>query len=132
MDQAFLIRLAVTLAVVGVIVAITAWAKISRPSPALDENQVRRILADDFPQARLDRIWIALDQQGALVRSCETAIVLFKMGDGYVSRSLDWSEALAAKPAKGRFWFNLHDFSAPKASLALSPGWPHLTTGETA
>ena len=131
MDLKFVVTQVVTLAIVGVIMALVAWAKIPRPTPDLDEADVKRLLADDFPLAPLDQIWLALDGKGAIARSGDAALLLFRLGDSYVTRSMDWSQALKAQPVKGRLRFQFDDFAAPEASLALAPNWPNSLSGET-
>ena len=121
MDQEFAIRFAVSLTAIGAMVALAAWAKIPRPLVALDSAEARRLLAEEFPGFSVQQLWLARD--GAVARSGDQALVLFRLGDGYVSRSLDWSRALEAKPARNRLWFSFHDFAAPKAGLSLSPDW---------
>ena len=127
----YIITQLVTLAIVGGIMGLVAWVKIPRATPPLDEAEVRRRLAEDFPQTPLDQIWLALDGAGAVARSGGEALLLFRMGDSYVSRSMAWSQALQAQAIKGRFWFRFNDFAAPKASLALAPNWAKAAMGET-
>lgn len=130
-DLKYIITQLVTLAIVVGIMGLVAWAKIPRATPPLDEAEVRRRLAEDFPRAPLDRIWLALDGTGALARSGDEALLLFRLGDSYVSRSMGWSQALQAEAVNGRFWFKFNDFAAPKASLALAPDWTQAVMGET-
>ena len=127
----FIITQLVTLAIVGAIMGLVAWVNIPRATPPLDEAEVRRRLAEDFPQSPLDQIWIAMDGTGAVAKSGDLALLLFRMGDSYVSRSMAWSKALQAEAIKGRFWFKFNDFAAPKASLALAPNWAKAAMGET-
>jgi|LauGreSBDMM110SN_4_FD.fasta_scaffold27410_2 sulfite exporter TauE/SafE len=127
----YIITQLVTLAIVGGIMGLVAWVKIPRATPPLDEAEVMRRLAEDFPQTPLDQIWLALDGAGAVARSGDLALLLFRMGDSYVSRSMAWSQALQAQAIKGRFWFRFNDFAAPKASLALAPNWAMTAMGET-
>lgn len=127
----YIITQLVTLAIVGGIMGLVAWVKIPRATPPLDEAEVMRRLAEDFPQTPLDQIWLALDGAGAVARSGDLALLLFRMGDSYVSRSMAWSQALQAEAIKGRFWFRFNDFAAPKASLALAPNWAMTAMGET-
>ena len=131
MTLKFIITQLVTLAIVGAIMGLVAWVNIPRATPPLDEAEVRRRLAEDFPQTPLDRIWLALDRKGAVARSGDLALLLFRMGDSYVSRSMAWSKALQAEASKGRFWFKFNDFAAPRASLALAPNWAKAAMGET-
>ena len=127
----FIITQLVTLAIVGGIMGLVAWVKIPRATPPLDEAEVKRRLAEDFPNSPLDQIWIAIDGAGAVARSGDLALLLFRMGDSYVSRSMVWSQAVQAEAIKGRFWFRFNDFAAPKASLALAPNWAMTAMGET-
>ena len=131
MTLKYIITQLVTLAIVGGIMGLVAWVKIPRATPPLDEAEVKRRLAEDFPQSPLDQIWVAIDGAGAVARSGDLALLLFRMGDSYVSRSMAWSQALQAEAAKGQFWFKFNDFSAPKASLALEPNWAKSVSGET-
>ena len=131
MTLKFIITQLVTLAIVGAIMGLVAWVNIPRATPPLDEAEVRRRLAEDFPQSPLDQIWIAMDGTGAVAKSGDLALLLFRMGDSYVSRSMAWSKALQAEAIKGRFWFKFNDFAAPKASLALAPNWAKAAMGET-
>jgi hypothetical protein len=121
MDQEFAIRFAVSLTSIGAMVALAAWARIPRPCATLDSNEARRLLAVEFPDLSIQGLWLASD--GAVARSGDQALVLFRLGDGYVSRAMDWSQALKARPAKNRLWFSFDDFAAPKAGLSLSPDW---------
>jgi hypothetical protein len=127
----YIITQLVTLAIVGGIIGLVAWVKIPRATPSLEEAEVKRRLAEDFPQTPLDQIWIAIDGDGAVARSGDLALLLFLMGDSYVSRSIAWSNAVQAEAIKGRFWFRFNDFAAPKASLALAPNWTQAVMGET-
>jgi hypothetical protein len=127
----YIITQLVTLTIVGGIMGLVAWVKIPRATPPLDEAEAKRRLAEDFPQTPLDQIWLALDGTGAVARSGDLALLLFRLGDGYVSRSMAWSHAVQAEVVKGRFWFKFNDFAAPKASLALAPDWTQAAMGET-
>jgi hypothetical protein len=127
----YIITQLVTLSIVGGIMGLVAWVRIPRATPPLDEAEVKRRLAEDFPQTPLDQIWLALDGAGAVARSGDLALLLFRLGDSYVSRSMAWSDAIQAEAVKGRFCFKFNDFAAPKASLALAPNWANAAMGET-
>jgi hypothetical protein len=123
MHLADLIQLALSAAAVAALVGLAAWATRGRGGPPLDEAQARRWLADEFPDVRIDGLWIAADGRGALARSGETALVLSQMGDGYVARRITWDAAARAQFRNGRLSLPLADFGAPRAVLRL-PAWP--------
>jgi hypothetical protein len=122
-DKAFLIQSLISAVAVVAMVAIAAWARIPRPLKPLDEAQARALLAEEFPGRSIQALWLATDGQGALARSGTSALVLSRMGDGYVARHLPWDEALKARFEGGRLTLQLHDIGAPKATLALA-AWP--------
>ncbi|MBX3481179.1 MAG: hypothetical protein KF842_12330 [Caulobacter sp.] len=111
---------------VAAMVALAAWARIPRPTPPLDAEAVRRLLAIDYPDNLLEDIWIAADGAGAIVRSGPRALVLSRLGDSWVTRDIAWEAALAAPIRGGRVRLKLADPSAPRLSLAVSGvnPWP--------
>jgi hypothetical protein len=123
LNQAFFIQLAVSGAAVAAMVALAAWANIARPALPLDDASVRRQLAEEFPGRAIDGLWIAADGLGAVARSGAMALVLCRMGDGYVARQIPWAQALAASFKDGRISIDLADVAAPKAVIALD-AWP--------
>jgi hypothetical protein len=125
-DSAFLIKTAASLVAILLLVALAAWAKIARPTPPLDEAQVTDLLAFEHPGARVDAVWFAEGRRGAIVRSADQALLITLAGDGYVTRSMPWSEAANTAPADGALTFRLADVGAPRASFALADGaaWP--------
>ncbi|THD65196.1 hypothetical protein [Phenylobacterium sp.] len=123
MHLADLIQLAVSAAAVAAMVGLAAWATRGRGAPPLDEAQARRWLADEFPGARIEGLWIGADGLGALARSGETALVLSRIGDGYVARRIAWDAAASAQFRDGRLSLPLADFGAPRAELRLQ-AWP--------
>ncbi|HXA38710.1 MAG TPA: hypothetical protein VNW53_06905 [Phenylobacterium sp.] len=123
MQLADLIQLAVSAAAVAAMVGLAALATRGRGAPVLDEAAARRWLADEFPDARIGGLWIAADGLGAVARSGETALVLSRMGDGYVARAIAWDAAARAGVKDGRVALPLGDFAAPRAVLALG-AWP--------
>jgi hypothetical protein len=120
---AFLIQTLASALAVALMVAFAAWAKIARPTPPLDEAQARSVLADEFPASAIDQLWIASDGKAALAKSGAVALVLCRLGDGWMARQLPWRQALEGRYAQGRLTLQLRDIGAPKAVLAL-PAWP--------
>jgi hypothetical protein len=123
MNAAALIQLAISAAAVAAMVGLAALATRGRAAPPLDDATARRWLADEFPDLKIDGLWIAEDGKGALARSGDAALVLSQMGDGYVARRLAWDAAAHAPVKDGRLSLSLADFAAPRAVLALKP-WP--------
>jgi len=122
LDKALLIQLLGSAVAVSLLVAIAAWARIPRPTPSLDADGARALLAVEFPDDPVDGLWIAADGAGVVARSGDRALVVWRKGDGYVARDLAWSAALAAKPDKGFLRLKTAD-GAPR--LALNDGaWP--------
>ncbi|TCS15030.1 hypothetical protein [Caulobacter sp. BK020] len=133
MDKALVIQLAGSAAAVGLLVALSAWARIARPTPPLDAEAARALLAVEFPDDRVDVLWIAADGAGLVARSGERALVAWRKGDGYVARDLPWAAALDAKSANKVVRLETAD---GVARLALKDGeaWPppRLLSGEIA
>lgn len=133
MDKALIIQLAGSAAAVGLLVALAAWARIARPTPPLDAEAARALLAVEFPDDPIDALWIAADGAGLAARSGERALVAWRKGDGYVARDLPWAAALAARPVSNVVVLRTAD---GVARLALQDGeaWPPplLLSGEIA
>ena len=123
MNPAALIQLAISAAAVAAMVGLAALATRGRAAPPLDDAAARRWLADEFPDLKIEALWIAEDGKGALARSGEAALVLSRMGDGYVARKIAWRAAAQAQVRDGRLSLPLADFAAPKVVLALT-AWP--------
>lgn len=123
MNQAFFVQLAVSAAAVAVLVGLAAWADIARSAPPLDELRARRLLAEEFPGRSVDGLWIAVDGMGAMARSGGMALLLCRLGDGFVARQVPWVRALAASYKDGRISIDLADAAAPRAVIALD-AWP--------
>lgn len=113
---------------VALMVAIAAWARIPRPSGPLDADAARTLLAAEFPDDAFDAPWVAADGGGAIARSGDRALVVYRLGDSWVARSLAWDRALAAPQRGGRLHVRLGDIAAPTAKLAVSATnpWPPL------
>lgn len=123
MGQAFFIQLFASGVAVALLVGLAAWAKIARPAGPLDEARARALLAEEFPDRRLDAVWVASDGAGALAKSGGLALVICRLGDGYTARQIPWAQALQASFRQGRLCVDLADVAAPKAFLNL-PAWP--------
>ncbi len=123
MDTAIFTQLALSAAAVGVLVLVAAWAKIAKPVGPLDEHRARGILAEEFPTRAIDGLWIASDGCGALARSGGLALVLCRVGDGFVARQVPWAQAVSATFKDGKLSIDLSDISAPRAVISL-PAWP--------
>ncbi|MDP2213780.1 hypothetical protein [Phenylobacterium sp.] len=123
MDQAFLIQFTGSMAAVAVLVGLAAWARIGRPAPGLDEARARDLLGEDFPEQRIDQLWIAREGKGALARSGACALVLVQVGDGYAARRLSWCQATSAMFRNGLLDIRLGEVAAPRAVLAFD-NWP--------
>jgi hypothetical protein len=108
---------------VAVLVGIAAWANIARSAPPLDDERARKILAEEFPGKVLEQVWVAVDGQGAVAKAGGMALVLCRLGDGYVARQIPWAQALAASFKDGRISIDLTDVAAPRAVIALTQ-WP--------
>lgn len=111
---------------VALMVAVAAWARISRPAPHLDPSSARALLAIDYPDLTPDVIWISADGAGAIARAGKDALVLYRLGDSWVTRHMPWSKALAAPIRSGLIRLKLADPAAPMAKLAVSGinPWP--------
>jgi hypothetical protein len=123
LTQAFFIQLAASGAAVAAMAGLSAWARIARPTPLLDEERARHELAEEFPGRDLDDVWVALDGMGAVAKSGATALVLCRLGDGFVARQIPWAQALAMSFKDGRIRIDLADAAAPRAVIALE-SWP--------
>jgi hypothetical protein len=120
---AYLIQFAVSALAVALMVGIAAWATRGRGGPPLDEGTARAWLADEFPDRPVDGLWLAADGLGAVAKSGDAALVLSRMGSGYVARKVAWTQAAAANPKDGRIRIAFADVAAPGAVLAM-PAWP--------
>jgi len=123
MDEAFFVQLALSGGAVAVLVGIAAWAKIAKPAGPLDEHKARGIFEYEFPDRRLDAIWVASDGAGALARSGGLALVICQVGDGFAARQIPWAQAISSSFKNGKLCVDLTDISAPRATLSL-PSWP--------
>lgn len=127
-----LIRLAVSALLIAVMIGVAAWARIARPTAPLDEAAARDLLAGEFPGMNPDYIWIAGDGAGAIARAGAEALVIYRLGDSWVARTLPWRLALLAPVHRGKVLLKLRDPAAPMARLAVSgvAPWPPQSPAE--
>lgn len=125
MDET-LVKLAGSAIAVAVMVAVAGLARIARPVAALDEDAARALLASEFPDAGCDVLWLAGDGRGLIARSGDEALIIYRLGDSWVARSMAWRLALLAPVRRGRVLLKLRDPAAPLARLAVSgvSPWP--------
>lgn len=109
MDKALLIQLGGSAAGIALLVGFTAWMGVARPTPPLDAESARTLLALEFPDQRPDRVWISADGAAVVARDGDAALVLYRRGDGYVARDLPWSAIASLKPINGRVRPRLSD-----------------------
>ena len=62
MAHGFYVQLVGSCAAVAVLVALVAWARISRPTQPLDEALSRRLLAEEFPSRAIERVWVSAER----------------------------------------------------------------------
>jgi hypothetical protein len=126
-DQAFLIKTAASAVGIVLLVALAAWARIARPTPPLDEAAVRDLLAFEHPGVAIGELWLSDDGAGAIVRSGEAAIIVFRSGDGYVTRTVSWSAVVETPARDGVVALRLADVGASRARFRLAAVWPPAT-----
>jgi len=123
LDKALLIQMLGSAVAIGLMVALAAWARISRPTPPLDAGAARALLAVEFPDDPVEALWIAADGAGLVARSGQRALVAWRKGDDYVARDLAWSAALAARANNGVLVLKTAD-GAARLALKAGEAWP--------
>ncbi len=123
MSQDLLVQTALSGLAVLVLVLLAAWAKIAKPMPPLSDARAAKLLGEEFPGRKLDRVWVAVDGRGALARSGASALILCEVGDHYVARNIPWAQAVSSTFRDGVLKLDLSDVAAPQARLALQ-AWP--------
>lgn len=121
-----LVKLAVSAGFVVFMIIVAGLARIARPVAALNESSARDLLAAEFPDRTADLLWIAGDGAGVVARAGAEALVLYRLGDSWVARTMPWRLALVAPVKRGRVLLKLRDPAAPLARLAVSGvnPWP--------
>jgi len=122
-DLNFLIKTAASGVAIALLVGLAAWARVARSTPDLDEASVRELLAFEHPDARIGAIWISADARGALVRAGDDAIIVFRLGDGYVARSAPWTTLATTAPKNGAVNLRVADVGA-RLKLNDGAAWP--------
>src|SRR5512143_1665451 len=107
--MAVLIQFAASLAAIGLMVALAAWLGRPRPTPPLTRERAAAILAEEYPDDALSALWLSADGRAAIARSGARALILYRLGDGYVARATPWTNAVAAKARDGQLVLNLGD-----------------------
>lgn len=102
MDKALLIQLGGSVVAVALLVAIAAWLGVARPTPPLDVEAGKALLAVEFPDHQPRAVWIAADGAGLIARANDEALLIWRRGDGYVARQATWSSVSDLRPSNGR------------------------------
>ena len=131
MTLAFLTQTMVSLIAIAALVALAAWARIARPAEPLDEARARALLAEEFPGQAVEALWIAADGRSVVARCGDDALVLYRLGDGYVARSLPWTDLVNARHIGAVRELRIKDVTAPRVRLSWNEGaaWPPLSEG---
>lgn len=122
LDKALLIQLGGSVVAVALLVAFTAWLGAARPTPPLDAEAAKALLAVEFPDHEPSGIWIAADGAGLIARARDAALVIWRRGDGYVAREAAWSAVEGLRPANGRLSLRVDD-GRPVFAVA-DEAWP--------
>jgi len=124
--NATLIQLTVSALLVAFMILVAGLARIARPVAPLDEASARALLAGEFPDRAPDYLWIAGDGAGVIARAGQDALVVYRLGDSWVARSMPWKLALLAPVRRGKVLLKLRDPAAPMARLTVSgvTPWP--------
>ncbi len=128
MSIGFLVQLGGSAVSILVLVLLSAWARIARPTPALDGTTVRPLILDEFPQAEPDSIWFAADGASAVAKAGEEALIIFRLGDGFVTRATPWAQLAKARRTGDQVDIRLNDPAAPRIRLRLDAdaAWPPM------
>lgn len=122
LDKGALIQFAGSAGAVAALVALSAWARISKPIGPLTAERARELMMLEFARG-VDAVWVSTDGRGAVGRSGVLALVIYQIGDGYVTRHMPWTNAVAATLRDGRLRLELGDPGAPCVVLAMD-AWP--------
>lgn len=126
MSSSFLIIQGLSALAVMLMVAFAAWARIPKPTPKLDVDRARALLAEEFPDEAIAGVWVAADGASAVGRAGDKALILFQAGDGYVARDEAWAKLGEGERKGERLTLRLHDVGCDRASFAVPAGaaWP--------
>lgn len=109
MDKALLIQLGGSVVAVALLVAVAAWLGAARPTPPLDVEAARSLLAVEFPDHKPTALWVAADGAGLIARENDQALVIWRRGDGYVAREAPWRDISDLRPSHGRLSIRVGD-----------------------
>lgn len=109
MSLAFLITFAASAVAILALAGLAAWARIERPTRDLNEAEVLRLLSEEHPGWTPERVILSLDRKTAIARRGDAALILFRMGDGHVTRTASWDEIAALKPGAAGLALRLGD-----------------------
>jgi hypothetical protein len=109
LDKALLIQLGGSVVAVALLVAFAAWLGVARPTPPLDAETAKTLLAVEFPDHKPGSVWIAADGAGLIARASDEALVIWRRGDGYVAREAPWRDVSEVRPSNGRLCMRVGD-----------------------
>jgi len=109
LDKALLIQLGGSVVAVALLVAVAACLGAARPTPPLDAEAARALLAEEFPDHKPSAVWIAADGAGLIAREKGEALVIWRRGDGYVAREAPWNAVAALRPSGGHLALRVGD-----------------------
>lgn len=120
MDQGYLLQFAGSAVAIALLAAAAFWARIPRPTQPLTEQSARRLISEELPDLRLERVWIDAAGDTAVARSGDSGVVLFRVGDSYTVRTAPWETVKAARCGKGRAVIRFDDPACPTAAFKLA------------
>lgn len=130
MSIGFLVQLGGSAIAITVLVLLSAWARIARATPLLDATTVQPLIRDEFPDAEPDSVWFAADGAGAVAKAGTEALIIFRLGDGFVTRATPWLRLSQAQRVGDQVTIKLSDPAAPRIRLKLDADapWPPAVT----
>lgn len=131
MSAAFLIQLVISAVAVAALVGLAAWLGVPRVKGPMTDDAVRTILAEEFPDDPVGGIWLAQDGLSAVARSGDQALIIYRVGDGHVTRAAPFREMALKRRGGGMAVIHLGDVAAPRVRIALSDDawWPPKELG---
>jgi hypothetical protein len=133
-DKGFWIQTIASLIAVAVLI-IAAWAaRVSRPFSPLDPERARSLLAVEFPGKEPQQIWTGAGGHCVIAKAGDQALLIWRLGDGWVARQTDWPSLGNAKRDRDHIQLSLNDLTAPVCKLDWADdwAWPPAPTGVSA
>ena len=126
MHPNFLLVTLASAVAIFILTGLSALLATPRPTPPLTVDAARARLAQEFPDVAVSGVWLDPSGHAAVARASMRALVLFRVGDGYVARDLAWSALASAERKAGQVVAVFGDFAAPRAVLHPPPDapWP--------